>query len=286
MSGNRSNALSVAMKNRRFYRTWVKTTEIPQGQNKVHAAGALARYNPCLEKEVKNFDTTGDEFVVFNGTAGSIVLDYSLFNPDQGTGSNQRESNGAVMMRFLARIIFVKKPIKSVIKVDESILGTEFYTGQSNGGLVRVIVFVDESSNGIRSPWYDPIQPSTHPGPMASDTFNAFYNDSEEGRYRIFYDNTFSINDLVGQGRVWGPEPVSGEPTNFLSAFYSPGAVSFAEIRIDLEELTSTFGLAGAPVAAPEPLTNNLQILFRANDNQFCQITAKIDTRVDFVDSV
>lgn len=277
MSGMRSNALSTALKNRRFYRTWVKTTEVPQGVNKVHAAGALARYNPCLEKEVKTNDSSSGEFVIFNGTQGDYGPGYSLFNPLPGTGSIQRESNGAVMMRFFARIKFVKKPTISVMLVDESIHATQFYNTQSSGNLVRVIVFVDESSNGVLSPWHDPAS-STHPGPMASDDFNSFYAEEEEGRYRIFYDNTFAINDLVSHGRVWGPVASGG--TNFLNAFYTPGVISFAEIRIDLQELTTTFS------ALNLPMTNNLQILFRANDNANCEITAQLKTRVDFVDSV
>lgn len=273
---------SLALRGKRQYNTWVKTNEGQITANKLHAAGALVQYNPCMEKEVKHYDVeTEDPDQTAYDDADKTNVGFFLCNPGVGRGANQRESNGVINLMLFMRLHLMKQPgfYNTTDPKGPSNSYPYFHGTDDYQPSVRVIIFSDEAARGVLSDWINTASPTT-PGPLSRDDFDSFYNDSEESRYRIFYDCTFTLNDL-GSGIMTSHDSSSGVVT-----FYSLGADSFIDERISLNGITTTFSMfQGNEAPEARPNTNGLQCLVRTNSLYNGAVRFKAAFRTEFVDS-
>lgn len=282
-----STAASLILRNRRNYNTWVKTREIQITPNKLHGAGALVDYNPCMEKEVKHDDTRKDTYDVVP-IDKDCNIGFFLNNPKPGKTSYQRESNGIVNTMLFMRLHLRKNACfnfdtSTEYPPSEPVDELPYYTGALGATSVRVVIFVDEASRGVLSPWT--AGTDLHPGPFDDDVFDSFYNDSEESRYRILYDSTFVLNPLSQS--VYRYTTVAGDEHPIDRVWtYTPSVSSFVDERIDLNGITTTFSkymVADAEEYLPN--TNGLQCLIRSNGQKEEEVFFGVDFRTEFVDS-
>ncbi len=141
------------------------------GRGKFRRVGFYGRYNSSPGREMKFFDST------FTVSGVNLVgeLNSSINLVPQGTGESER-----IGRKMTIRSIDWRFTIR---KLQE--------TGAVGSDTVRVIMFLDTQANGA----------AAVPGDILEATdYQAFYNLTNSGRFRILMDRTYDSNVKAGSG--------------------------------------------------------------------------------------